>query len=85
MVNFQKNIFTGLVGMGIGAAGGCAKDGPKTDQAIAPTAEVKQAQPQNPDAAATQSFHDYSIPLNLTEVRAEVVYKKGVKPDVTVH
>lgn len=82
MVNFQRNIFTGVVGIGIGAAGGCAKDGPKTDPAITPTVEVKQ--PQHPDATAQQSFHDYSIPLNLTEVRAEIVHKEGVKPEAIV-
>lgn len=78
MDQFQRNLLTGAVTIGI-FGGGCAKDDSTSNQTTPLTTEMKGE--HNPAEGAQRSFHDYSIPLSLTDVRAEIVYKEGRRPD----
>jgi len=77
MEQLQRNMVAGILALGV-FSGGCMKSDPQGAQGLpeknASTSGVDKA----PDSAVTQSFHDYSIPLNLAEVQAEVVYREGV-------
>lgn len=83
MEAFQKGVFIGLVGIGIGA-GGCAKVDPNLKPPVVPTGPVDTGETHGRTTLEQRSFHDYSIPLNLTDVRAEIVCKQGKTPDSVV-
>jgi hypothetical protein len=78
MGQFQKSAVIGIMGVGMAAAG-CAKHDPTTEPVTPTAVTVNQG---DKTKEAEQSFHDYSIPLKLTEVSAEIVYKEGSRSGV---
>ena len=85
MGQFQMKVLLGVVGVGI-AAGQCVKEYLKRDlPAPSPlTVEVNPSHENTKAKGTERSFYDYSIPLNLTEMETEIVYKEGKKPDVII-